>query len=62
MHLLLVGGFPRVAGAAIHQCARSRLGSDIANQVLESQRVLRSDAVERAVYKDIPRQPASTTR
>ena len=29
-------------------------GDDIANQVLESQRVLRSDAVERAVYKDIP--------
>ena len=31
-----------------------RTGEKVVNHVLESQRVLRSDAVERAVYKDIP--------
>lgn len=46
----LVGGFPELL-------VGSELGDeadDLVSRVLESQRVLRSDAVERAVYKDIP--------
>jgi predicted AAA+ superfamily ATPase len=46
---LLLGGFPELLAA--------ERGGDFADEVaglLESQRVLRSDAVERAVYKDIP--------
>ena len=46
--LLLVGGFPELLMPV------TETTGDIANHVLESQRVLRSDAVERAVYKDIP--------
>ncbi|MDN5749344.1 MAG: ATP-binding protein [Pseudonocardia sp.] len=45
---LLVGGFPELLAA-------DRSASlDDADQLLLSQQVLRSDAVERAVYKDIP--------
>jgi predicted AAA+ superfamily ATPase len=44
--LLLTGGFPELLLA---------LGeADVSSRLLDSQRVLRADAVERAVYKDIP--------
>ena len=53
LFLLLVGGFPelvtRVLGAPTSDPAQ-----ELEVHVLESQRVLRSDAVERAIYKDIP--------
>lgn len=53
LFLLLVGGFPelvtRVLGAPTDDLAK-----ELEVHVLESQRVLRSDALERAVYKDIP--------
>jgi predicted AAA+ superfamily ATPase len=42
---LLVGGFPELLNLP---------GEDEVSDVLRSQRVLRADAVERAVYKDIP--------
>ena len=45
---MLLGGFPELLAA---DRARERPDEDI---VLESQQILRSDAVERAVYKDIP--------
>lgn len=45
---MLVGGFPELLGAA------SRELGDESSRLLESQQVLRSDAVERTVYKDIP--------
>lgn len=44
----LVGGFPELL---MHEAARSE---DDETRLLRSQRVLRSDAVERAIYKDIP--------
>jgi predicted AAA+ superfamily ATPase len=47
--LMLVGGFPELLSSA-----RDRTEPDEASVLLESQQVLRSDAVERAVYKDIP--------
>ncbi|MCY4665878.1 MAG: ATP-binding protein [Acidimicrobiaceae bacterium] len=53
-HLLLVGGFPELLVRPFTNVPVPLSGEDIAGQVLESQRVLRSDAVERAVYKDIP--------
>jgi predicted AAA+ superfamily ATPase len=46
---LLTGGFPELL---IPDKARHDL--DDASRLLQSQRVLRTDAVERAVYKDIP--------
>jgi len=46
---MLVGGFPELLTAA-----RDRPDDDESNRLLESQQVLRSDAVERAIYKDIP--------
>ena len=53
LFLLLVGGFPelvtRILGAPTDDLAK-----ELEVHVLESQRVLRSDAVERAIYKDIP--------
>lgn len=42
---MLVGGFPELL---------IRGGDDEASRLLESQQVLRADAVERAIYKDIP--------
>lgn len=45
---MLVGGFPELLTAA------DRPDEDEPNRLLESQQVLRNDAVERAVYKDIP--------
>lgn len=45
---LLVGGFPELI-VADHEAAGDEEG-----RLLRSQQVLRSDAVERAVYKDIP--------
>ena len=53
-HLLLVGGFPELLMRPVINAPVLLSEEDIANQVLESQRVLRSDAVERAIYKDIP--------
>ena len=52
--LLLVGGFPELLMGTITKESDERTGEKVVNHVLESQRVLRSDAVERAVYKDIP--------
>lgn len=43
---LLVGGFPELLALAP--------AADEPSEVLRSQRVLRADAVERAIYKDIP--------
>jgi hypothetical protein len=44
---LLTGGFPELLN-------RGGPREDLASALLQSQRVLRSDAIERAVYKDIP--------
>ena len=46
---MLVGGFPELLTAA-----RDRPDDDEPSRLLESQQILRSDAVERAIYKDIP--------
>ena len=46
---MLVGGFPELLTAA-----RARPDEDEPSRLLESQQVLRTDAVERAIYKDIP--------
>ena len=46
---MLVGGFPELLSGSDR-----RSDMDDADRLLESQQVLRSDAVERAVYKDIP--------
>ncbi|HZL38370.1 MAG TPA: ATP-binding protein [Tepidisphaeraceae bacterium] len=46
--LLLTGGFPELL------IRGSDAASDETSLLLQSQRILRSDAVERAVYKDIP--------
>lgn len=48
--LLLTGGFPEL----LTDPSLRAEGNDPATQLLRSQRVLRADAVERAVYKDIP--------
>lgn len=45
---MLVGGFPELL------TRRSDGDQDEASRLLESQQVLRADAVERAIYKDIP--------
>jgi predicted AAA+ superfamily ATPase len=45
--LLFTGGFPELL-------VRWREGTSETERLIESQRVLRADAVERAVYKDIP--------
>ncbi len=45
---MLVGGFPELLTATTSRT------TDEGNRLLESQQILRSDAVERAVYKDIP--------
>ncbi len=51
--LMFEGGFPELLFRPI--VASSKDGTEnLEHHVLESQRVLRSDAVERAVYKDIP--------
>ena len=46
---MLVGGFPELLTAA-----RDRPDEDEPSRLLESQQLLRADAVERAIYKDIP--------
>lgn len=46
---MLVGGFPELLNPG-----RQDVDSDEPNRLLESQQVLRNDAVERAIYKDIP--------
>jgi uncharacterized protein len=46
---LLTGGFPELLIAD-----KARPDLDDASRMLQSQRILRNDAVERAVYKDIP--------
>lgn len=46
---MLVGGFPELLTAA-----HDRPDEDEPSRLLESQQVLRTDAVERAIYKDIP--------
>ena len=52
--LLLVGGFPELLMGTIADEPGTVSDDDVANHILESQRVLRSDAVDRAVHKDIP--------
>lgn len=53
--LLLTGGFPELLVNQRHADGSDGPGErDVMNLLLESQRVLRGDAVERAVYKDIP--------
>ena len=57
---ILTGGFPELL-------IEARYGADEASSVLKSQRVLRSDAIEKALYKDIPqafniRDPAKLER
>ena len=50
--LMMVGGYPQLL--ARRGAPEAALAApDLADRVLESQRVLRSDAVERAVYQDI---------
>lgn len=49
--LTMVGGFPELLASTVRSDSDE---TDLKNQILESQRVLRGDAVERAVYKDIP--------
>lgn len=51
--LMMIGGYPQLL---MHRGPSGSAASlpDIEDWVLESQRVLRSDAVERAIYKDIP--------
>ncbi len=52
-YLLLVGGFPELLLRPFS--TEPSVGvDDLDRHIIESQRVLRSDAVERAVYKDIP--------
>ncbi len=46
---MLVGGFPELLAALVRDAPESE-----GDQLLRSQRVLRTDAVERAIYKDIP--------
>jgi predicted AAA+ superfamily ATPase len=46
---MLVGGFPELLTSIT-----TRPDDDESSRLLESQQVLRNDAVERAVYKDIP--------
>jgi predicted AAA+ superfamily ATPase len=46
---MLVGGFPELLTGD-----RARPDLDESSRLLESQQVLRNDAVERAIYKDIP--------
>ena len=51
--LLLVGGFPELLMGTLEESGN--VSEDGAKKhILKSQRILRSDAVERAVYKDIP--------
>ncbi|MCO6502179.1 MAG: ATP-binding protein [Acidimicrobiales bacterium] len=47
--LLLTGGFPELL-----LWAESQAAPELSDVTLESQRLLRNDAIERAVYKDIP--------
>ncbi|MCY4068171.1 MAG: ATP-binding protein [Acidimicrobiaceae bacterium] len=49
----MVGGFPELV-TTLHDWPTDGGVGQLERYVLESQRVLRSDAVERAVYKDIP--------
>lgn len=52
-YLSFVGGFPELLVGPI-QAPSDPDAKDLRHHILESQRILRSDAVERAVYKDIP--------
>ena len=51
--LLLVGGFPELLMGTLEESGNVS-EDDAKKHILKSQRTLRSDAVERAVYKDIP--------
>ncbi len=50
---LLTGGFPELLVAGAESLRRDSPPDD-ASLLLQSQRTLRSDAIERAIYKDIP--------
>ena len=52
-YLLFVGGFPELLVRPLGEPPEDREGK-ITHHVLASQRILRSDSVERAIYKDIP--------
>lgn len=49
--LTMVGGFPELLASTV---PAELSATNLPNLILESQRALRGDAVERAVYKDIP--------
>jgi len=49
--LTMVGGFPELLASAV---GADLDGTTLQNLIFKSQRALRGDAVERAVYKDIP--------
>ncbi len=53
LRFMLVGGFPELLGATTASPSSDDLNTDV-DIMLRSQQVLRSDAVDRAVYKDIP--------
>ncbi len=53
LFLMLIGGFPELM-LRFHSEDRSDIFHALRVQVPQSQRILRSDAVERAIYKDIP--------
>ncbi len=52
--LMFIGGFPELLTRIISPGSRDDPDRNIENHILQSQRVLRGDVVERAVYKDIP--------
>ena len=51
--LIMVGGFPELLTRSWSRSSETG-SADFEDQVLESQRILRGDAVARAVYQDIP--------
>ena len=51
--LLLVGGFPELLMGTLEESGNVS-EDDAKKHILKSQRILRSDAVERTIYKDIP--------
>lgn len=56
LYLMLVGGFPELLFKGLGLMSRSveSGASDLQNHVIESQRILKDDAVDRTIYKDIP--------
>lgn len=65
---MLVGGFPELLMQPVKgQATLFDIGSDLTDELYRSQQVLRSDAVQKAIYQDIPqvfgvREPMSLER